>query len=50
MACIICDAGSSVRTRIEFLPSRKSMEVSMCDGCMRDVAATKSVNVVRLDR
>jgi len=50
MTCIICDGSPGVGTRVEFLPSRKSMEVSLCEECLHDVAATKSINVVRLDK
>jgi len=50
MACVICGSEPGDSTRVEFLPSRKSMEVPMCEDCLREVAATKSINVARLDR
>ena len=49
MECATCDSVEGVRTRIEFLPSEKTLEVDMCVDCIRDVAATKSINIVRLD-
>ncbi len=48
MDCVICGSEPGDSTRIEFLPSRKSMEVSICGDCMREVAATNGINVARL--
>jgi len=49
MECATCDSAEGIRTRIEFLPSEKELEVSLCVDCIRDIAATKSINIVRLE-